>query len=120
MANLEAQINKILTEFAEEVHTQTDEIGLKLAKAGARQINSNAKVFNGSRYSRSWTTTTEKARTGNTFVIHSKIPGLPHLLENGHASRNGGRVSGRPHIQPDEEELIKKYQEEVIDVIQGR
>lgn len=120
MPDLETQIMKILNEYAEEIQTSTDEIAKKLAKAGAKQINANAASTFGGRgkYARSWTVTEEKSRTGNNVTIHSTMPGLPHLLENGHASRYGGRVSGRTHIAPVEEELVQKFQKEVIDVIQ--
>ena len=120
MPDLDTQIMKILEEYAEEIQTSTDEIAKKLAKAGAKQINANAASTFGGRgkYAWSWTVTEEKSRTGNNVTIHSTMPGLPHLLENGHASRYGGRVSGRTHIAPVEEELVQKFQKEVIDVIQ--
>ena len=44
---------------------------------------------------------------------------LTHLLENGHASPNGGRVPGRAHIKPVEEQLVKEYEEEVLNAIKG-
>lgn len=119
--SFDEQIQKILKDFAEDVRKDADEIGKRLAKAGAKQINANASaMFRGSRYRRSWTSTEEKSRVGNKYTIHSKLPGLPHLLENGHASRFGGRVNGRVHIAPVEEELVKTYQEEIINAIQGR
>ena len=46
-------------------------------------------------------------------LYNAKVPGLPHLLEHGHAKRGGGRVSGRVHIAPVEEELEKAFTQEL-------
>jgi len=120
--SFDSLVSRIIQEYADEIKDSTNEIARKLAKLGAKQVNSNAAaMFKGTgKYARSWTVSAEKKRFGESNVIHSSMPGLPHLLENGHASRYGGRVSGRAHIAPVEEELVKKFQEEVIDVIQGR
>lgn len=122
MDDLDKRIKKILEGYGEEIAADMETIAKKLAKAGAKQINTNAVgMFKGYKYAKSWGVTEEKSRLGPKLTIHSGMPGLPHLLENGHASRKGGRfVPGRPHIAQVEEELVKKYQEEVIDAIQGR
>lgn len=63
------------------------------------------------KYARSWTAKTlEDTPTGLSKAVHNRVPGLTHLLENGHAKANGGRVSGIPHIKPVEEEAVRQFE----------
>ena len=56
----------------------------------------------------------QNTRLGAEAVIYSRIPGLPHLLEHGHATRNGGRKGQRVHISPVtdkiNESLIREFE----------
>lgn len=51
--------------------------------------------------------------TGRKPVAHaySKLPGLPHLLEKGHATLGGGYVKGHPHVAPAAEMGFKEANE---------
>ena len=51
--------------------------------------------------------------TGRTAVVYSRQPGLPHLLEKGHALRQGGRAGAHVHIAPAEEAGIKMFEKEI-------
>ena len=42
-----------------------------------------------------------------------------HLLEYGHAKRNGGRVEGKAHIAPAEQHGIRQLQEEIERALRG-
>lgn len=109
--NMDAAIMDILNEYEEfTVHT-VREATQKIAKEGVKALKSSSGAFGGSgKYARGWTSTSEGGRLDTTVTIHNRTPGLPHLLENGHAKRGGGRVAGRVHIAPVESKLIGDYE----------
>lgn len=111
---LASSISKILQEYGEDVTQRLDDVTQKLAKQGQKALRAESSgKFNGTRYAKGWTTTLEKNNLGITAVLHNKTPGLPHLLENDHAVRGGGRYSGRTHIAPVEEQLVNALLEAV-------
>lgn len=107
-------VQKVLRDYAQDIDKDINDLTRAIGKKGAQAVKqASAGAFGGGAYSKSWTSTLETSRFGSTAVIHSKKPGLPHLLENGHAKRNGGRVSGRSHIAPVEEKLVEEFQKAV-------
>ncbi len=110
---LDAVIKQTLEEYAEGVQTSVSDATRSVAKAGAAAVRAASGVFGGTKYRRGWTYKVETRRLYSTGVIYNRTPGLPHLLENGHAKRGGGRVDGRVHIKPVEEEIVAKFELEV-------
>lgn len=104
---MHSAIQKILNEYGEDVSNGTRDAVRAVAQKGATAVRANARAtFGGSgRYASGWTYQSEYSRMKSTAVIYNKTPGLPHLLENGHAKRGGGRVMGRVHIAPVETEI---------------
>lgn len=118
---LQAEVSAILEEYGDEVAENLDEITKEVGKKGAKALRSSSKgSFGGSgKYARGWTYEVEESRLGTTVTLYNRTPGLPHLLENGHAKRGGGRVAGRSHIAPVEAKLIESYEKEVASKIDG-
>lgn len=114
-------INDILEEYSDDIKGNLSEITAEVGKAGARAVNQNARatfeVGDVRPYSRSWKAEVEEGRMDTKATIYSTKPGLPHLLENGHAKRGGGRVAGRAHIAPVEEKLIEEFTRKVEETL---
>ncbi len=105
-----------LREYSELADTAMKKAVRKTATSVKKEISANAPVKSG-RYKKSWTARKTKENSHSLeMTVHSEDRyQLAHLLEKGHAKRNGGRVAGRPHIAPAEENgvdllesLIKK------------
>lgn len=118
--NFASELAKILDDWADDVDDAVNSATEDIAKLGARALNSASGAnFKGKRYRRSWTQETRKRRLRHSATIYSRVPGLPHLLEYGHAKANGGRTEGRAHIAPVEQVINESYEKEVIRKIEA-
>lgn len=109
-ADFAAAMAKILEQYKDGLIADTTQLTKKFAQQGAKELRSASGIFGGSGgYAKGWKSKVETNRLGASAVIYNEKPGLPHLLENGHAKRNGGRVGGRTHIAPVEEKLVEEF-----------
>ena len=114
--NLDKEIERILSEYTLEVTDDLKDATKEVTKAGVKAVKAGAKSkFKGTgRYSKGWTSRLETGRLSAQGTIYNKdVPGLPHLLENGHAKRGGGRVQGRAHIKPVEVMIVEEFERKV-------
>lgn len=112
--NLAEAIGDVLEKYGEEVGDLTADAVKEATKLGAKAVKSNSKVFGGTKYASGWTSQIESGRMSTQGTIYNaKVPGLPHLLEHGHAKRGGGRVDGRVHIAPVVDEIEKALTKEI-------
>ena len=79
-----------------------------------KEIRTNAPKDTGD-YAKSWAAKKTKESSNSIMVtVYSRNRYyLAHLLEFGHAKRNGGRVAGKSHIAPAEEKGILQLEEEI-------
>ena len=107
-----------LNEYAQ---LATEDMKKAVKKAGRtvrKEIQANAPSDTGA-YSKSWSVKTVRD-TANSLVltVHSKNRyQLAHLLEHGHAKRNGGRVTAKVHIEPAEQKGINQLQDEIKEAL---
>lgn len=93
-----------LREYSELADTAMKKAVRKTAASVKKEISENAPKRTG-RYAKSWTAKKTKENSHSLeMTVHSKDRyQIAHLLEHGHAKRNGGRVAAIPHIAPAEE-----------------
>jgi len=81
-------------------------------KDGRAYLRANSPKKSGA-YAKGWSDKVEENAEGSyTGTVYNKNHyQLTHLLEKGHAKRNGGRVQGIPHIEPAFEQMQADMEE---------
>ena len=114
---IDQMAHTIMEGLQEYADLATEDLKAAVKKAGnqaKKDVQNGAPVDTGA-YKKSWTTKTTK-ETSNSLevVVHSRNRyQLAHLLEFGHAKRNGGRTKAIPHIAPAEQRAAETLEREV-------
>lgn len=113
--DLAKEITKTLKQYTTEVTEGIEEIKDDLAQEAVKKLKSGGpyKERTG-KYSKSWSV--KKVKSDRT-IFNRKHYQLTHLLEYGHASRNGGRVAARPHIEDVESYVVEQFEKRVEDLL---
>ena len=112
--NLSVVLEKMLGEYTESVRHGIKKDIRDVAAQCRDEIKTKSPVDTG-RYRAGWSIRTafESLDDIRMEVYNRSKPELTHLLENGHAKVNGGRVAGRPHIRPAEQHAVKELDSRV-------
>lgn len=116
---LASEITRALTEYTTEVENAIAAAVNQTAKECVAEIKSNSK-FDTGEYSKGWKIVKKDGRGYvNRIIWNPKFYSLVHLLEKGHAKRDGGRVDGKPHVLPAEQRYIQVLGERVERIIRN-
>ena len=120
MANdLEAQLRVTLGLYSRKVAEGLRKAADKVTKEGVERIRAASPHRKG-RYAEGWARKIERGELTYTVTIHNKSHWqITHLLENGHATRNGGYVNGTPHIKPVEEYAVEEFAKQAEKIIKS-
>lgn len=103
-----------LEEYAKLATEDMKEAVKKAGQEAKKDVQAGAPVKSGA-YKKSWAvkTTREDANSMEVTVHSRNRYQLAHLLEFGHALRNGGRARAFPHIAPAEDKAAELLEREI-------
>lgn len=112
------QMTQLLDEVNKDVERSAKTNIQKVARESVQKLKNTSPVKSGA-YSKGWGV--KKEGEMDVYVYNRTMPGLTHLLENGHVIRNKkgtyGRVSPRKHIAPVEEWAVEELPRRIIEDI---
>lgn len=108
-------INAILADYKGVVDEQVEYATQKVAEEAAANVTSNINGtdMKGKKYRKSIRTKKLTERDGHySSTVYARPPyyRLTHLLEHGHATRNGGRTRLFPHWADAEQQAVRDYE----------
>lgn len=116
---LEATVNSILNEYADDCREVMTDAVKKTTKQATKELKSSG--IGGfqdrtGKYRKGWRSKVEETRLSAEGVVYQGAqPGLTHLLEYGHAKQNGGRTRAFPHISEVNDRAQENFEKELID-----
>lgn len=119
---LSMEIADIFNSYKDLTFQQVESAVKNTARRLAKSINSRAgAAFSEKKYRKSWKYKRDDKLAGRwkySMVVYSTMYRIAHLLEKGHAKRNGGRVAGREHIAPSVEEARDILIDEILNELE--
>lgn len=109
-----------LKDYSDDLAEETVEAVKKVGKDGAKMLKANSPVRKSKggtpgKYAKGWRfkVVSESANKIEGVLHNATNPGLVHLLEKGHALRQGGRAGARVHVAPVEQYTTETLQREI-------
>lgn len=112
-SQLPQAIDKILSEYVGSLYTQIGAAAEDVGRETVEMLKASSQKKSG-KYARSWRLKRwENGRVIKITVYNTRYQ-LTHLLENGHATRDGtGRTAAFPHIAPAEKAAAEKFERKI-------
>lgn len=109
-----------LHEYTAEVTEDIKKAEDITAKECVKNLKADSPIGATGKYQKGWRATVAfENPIEKRTVIHNKEYRLTHLLENGHATRNGGRTRKFPHIKKNEEKANAAFEKRIREAIEN-
>lgn len=117
--NLTSAIMKELNAFQGQTEETCEKAVVKTANEAVTKLKNahpagSEKYGSWDKYNSSWTVQKDMKKAVKTAIVHNKKHyRLTHLLEKGHALRQGGRTRAFPHIEPVADFVNEEFYQEL-------
>lgn len=121
--NLAEEIQRVLAAWATGADERIEVAKKETADAIKKelQVTSPKRKKGGGAYRKGWQVKKVKYGNSTSYIVYNKTRyQLTHLLEHGHAKKNGGRVQAYPHITPAENKHFPQLISKIERAIEGQ
>ena len=115
---LEKAIKDYLENYTEDIQEDVEITANEIGKEAREELRQTSPRRTGD-YAKGWAVSKDRKKR-NLYLVkvwNKTNYQLTHLLEFGHAKRNGGRTTAIPHIRPVEEKYKTQFEKELINKI---
>lgn len=121
VSDMEKVIMDALEQYAENAAEVISEVLPNVGKDTAKELRDTSPKHTGD-YARSWTYGMQKSRGSkkkNKLTVYNKDHyRIVHLLEKGHAKKNGGRVEPKVHVKPAQDKAERQAIDEITNKLE--
>lgn len=111
-------IETLLTEYTEEVVDEVYDAVFETAQETRLELRTTSPERTG-KYSRGWRVRKVRGANFVRAAVHNLHYRRVHLLEKGHAKRNGGRVRAIPHVGPAGDAAEERLERRIRRAVEG-
>lgn len=118
---LSKELMKYLQDYKENIDEEVEKTAISVGNRAVAVLKRISPKGARKEYCKGWRLKKDKlGKNRYSIKIHNKTDyQLTHLLEFGHATRNGGRTRQQSHIRPVEEKYKKEFEKELKKKIGG-
>lgn len=118
---IQKELMKMLTSYKDDISEIVEKDANKIGKEATEELKKISPEGARKQYSKGWKLKKEK-KDKNRYSVklyNSTDYKLTHLLEFGHATRDGGYTQEQPHIRPTEKKYSNKFEKKLKEDLGG-
>ena len=113
-------LNKMLNSYLDDIQEDIEQLAESIADEGVKKLKNTKNLYKvrSGKYNKNWRKRVDKGfNEVQATIYNARYGSLTHLLEDGHATRDGGHTRAYKHIKPVENMVVDEFEKGVEDII---